>query len=33
MVQDSLGGVTTSIYDAANELTRRSFSDGTTPLR
>jgi RHS repeat-associated protein len=34
LVQDSLGGVTTSVYDAANELISRQF-DGTgqTPLR
>jgi RHS repeat-associated protein len=34
LVQDSLGGVTTSVYDAANRLTSRQFG-GTaqTPLR
>ena len=32
-VQDSLNGVTTSTYDAANRLSRREFSDGATPLR
>src|SRR5262249_53390628 len=32
-VQDSKGGVTTSTYDNANNLTSRQFSNGTTPLR
>jgi RHS repeat-associated protein len=33
-VQDSLGGVTSSVYDAANRLTSRQFGGtGQTPLR
>ena len=34
LVQDSLGGVTTSTYDAADRLTQRAFGgSGQTPLR
>lgn len=32
-VADSLGGFTTSVYDAANRLSSRRFNDGTTQLR
>lgn len=31
-VQDNLGGYTTSVYDNADRLTSRKFSNGTTPL-
>jgi YD repeat-containing protein len=31
-VQDSKGGVTTSVYDNANNLSSRQFTDGTTSV-
>ncbi|MBI1918881.1 MAG: hypothetical protein HYS12_29680 [Planctomycetes bacterium] len=32
-VSDTKGGYLTSVYDAANRLSNRQFSDGTTSLR